>query len=54
MNVETLNKQNNIETQRKNFILIKKVSVILDNILKNNYQDCFLLSLEVKYILLTI
>ncbi len=54
MNGETLDKQHNFETQRRNFILIKKVSSLLDNILKNNYQDDFLPSLEVKYILLII
>lgn len=54
MNVETLDKQHNVEIQRKNFNIIKKVSYILDNILRNNYPDDFLPSLEVKYILLTI
>jgi len=54
MNVEILEKQSIIEKQRKNFILIKKVSIILDNILKNNYQDDFLTNVEVKYIILIV
>lgn len=54
MNVENNEKHSNIETQRKNFLLIKKVSIILDNILKNNYSDDFLTNLEVKYIFLIV
>ena len=50
MNVETLEKKHNIEKQRKNLILIKKVSTTLDHILKNNYPDEFLPNLEVNYV----
>jgi len=54
MNGETKEKKKNYEIQFENFILIKTIYSLLDNILKNNITEEFQVKIEVICIIIII